>query len=376
MRDKFTTIIITFVVISIMAVLVIFGLIVYDEITKNIEIDMPIDIIQHVSSEEEKTIDDNIETPKILENTLSGIEGTSSSSNKNINYQNVVVDKYFYNQLEEYSKTIYKAFESNKEHMKTGTYEIELGEAFSDILAQENGQDLLGKYYQSAIEAYTYDNPDVFYLSPNKMYLNIETITKGRNVTYNVYINSGDQSNYLSNEFTTNEQIDNAFNQIQRVKDGILQNITGNAYNDVKTIHDYLVNNVSYDSSISKPNIYNIYGALVNKESVCEGYARSMKYLLDSINVPCVLVIGKGTNSDGRTENHAWNYVQINNKWYALDATWDDPISATGYVSETSKYKYFLKGSNEFNKDHIPNGQFTEGGKIFTYPTLNTTNYN
>ena len=59
--------------------------------------------------------------------------------------------------------------------MKEGTYKINLGTSFSNILSKQNGQEELGKYYQSAIEAYTYDNPDVFYLSPNKMYLNIET---------------------------------------------------------------------------------------------------------------------------------------------------------------------------------------------------------
>ena len=61
--------------------------------------------------------------------------------------------------------------------MKIGTHKIELGDTFSDLLSTENGQTRLGEYYQSAIEAYTYDNPDIFYLSPNKMYLNIEKTT-------------------------------------------------------------------------------------------------------------------------------------------------------------------------------------------------------
>ena len=136
------------------------------------------------------------------------------------------------------------------------------------------------------------------------------------------------------------------------------------------------MNNVSYDSSISKPNIYNIYGALVNKESVCEGYARSMKYLLDSINVPCVLVIGKGTNSDGRTENHAWNYVKLNNNWYAVDVTWDDPILVgNGVLPEKTKYQYFLKGSRTMNQNHVTSGKFTDAGQVFTYPILSEDDY-
>ena len=74
-------------------------------------------------------------------------------------------------------------------------------------LSKQNGQEELGKYYQSAIEAYTYDNPDVFYLSPNKMYLNIETTTKGQNKTYNVYINNGEEANYLNEEFSNKQDI-------------------------------------------------------------------------------------------------------------------------------------------------------------------------
>lgn len=44
------------------------------------------------------------------------------------------------------------------------------------------------------------------------------------------------------------------------------------------------------------------------------------------MNIPCIIVIGKATNTKGQTENHAWNYVQINEKWYAVDCTWDDPV--------------------------------------------------
>lgn len=75
------------------------------------------------------------------------------------------------------------------------------------------------------------------------------------------------------------------------------------------------------------------------------------------------MVIGKGTNSEGKTENHAWNYVSLGNAWYAIDCTWDDPVSSTGWVSNSSKYRYFLKGSNNMIQDHRPSGQFTEGRK-------------
>lgn len=380
MRDKLTTVIITFVILGIIGVLIVFGMIAFEEITKMSNVETATDPVQWEENKnqvanQDKTLENNIEVPGIVENPLDKLTQTPDT-NTNVDYSNVNVNKYFYNQLEEYSKTIYKAFETNKEEMKSGTKQIELGDSFSSLLSQANGQELLGKYYQSAIEAYTYDNPEVFYLSPNKMFLNIETTTRGNAVSYRVYINSGNEANYLTDEFTSKEQVESAIAQIEQVKNQILQNATGDTYQDIKMVHDYLVDTISYDSSLSKPYIYNIYGALVEKLCVCEGYARSMKYLLDSLDIPCTIVIGKGTNSEGKTENHAWNYVEIEGKWYAIDATWDDPvIIGNGTLSQSSKYRYFLKGSNEMAKDHTPSNTFTDGGKEFTYPSLSLENY-
>ena len=64
----------------------------------------------------------------------------TNSTNSNNNYSKVQINKYFYNQLDEKSRIFYRAFESNKEQIKTGTYQIELGTNFSDILSQNDGQ--------------------------------------------------------------------------------------------------------------------------------------------------------------------------------------------------------------------------------------------
>ncbi|MCI8759730.1 MAG: hypothetical protein HFJ34_01160 [Clostridia bacterium] len=371
MKSKLTTIIITIIILLTLSVFSLFGIMVWNEL-KQMEISAQPEDMKTILSESMDTKSEEIKSPQILENPFDNIKDENQQREEKDNSN---VNKYFYNQLEDYSKTIYRAFEINKENMKTGTQKIELGSSFSSLLQQEDGQEQLGNYYQSALEAYTYDNPDVFYLSPNKMYLNIETTTKGKKVTYYVYINSGDEENYLIDEFSSKEEVDLAINQIEQVKNGILQNRQNNAYDNIKMVHDYLVENIEYDTSISKNHIYNMYGAMINGEAVCEGYARSFKYLMDSLGIPCTLVIGKGTNSEGNLENHAWNYVQIDNQWYAIDTTWDDPVSLTGWVSQSSKYRYFLKGSNEMVKDHTPSGQFTEGGKMFYYPPLNSTNY-
>ena len=363
----------TIVIFLIMGVFALFGTILWGEF-KKLETDIKPEDATTIISENANSKEKEIKAPEILDNPFDEIqEGNEKRSE--VDNSNITINKYFYNQLEEQAQTIYKAFETNKENMKTGTYKIELGSSFSSLLKQNNGQELLGKYYQSAIEAYTYDNPDVFYLSPNKMYLNIETTTKGKNVTYHVYIDNGKEENYWIHEFSSKEQVQEALKQIEEKKNIILQNKTESVYDNIKMVHDYLIENVEYDTSISKDNIYNIYGALVKGEAVCEGYARSFKYMMDAMGIPCTLVIGKGNNREGQIENHAWNYVQMGEVWYAVDVTWDDPVTTTGWVSPSSKYRYFLKGTRDMVKDHTPSGQFTNGGKMFYYPTLSISNY-
>ena len=372
--DKITSVILFLIIMGIFSVVIVFSIIAIQEFSAEDEELAFADNSGNATVSEEKTVEDDIQVPAIVENPISSIEKSNSSTNTG--YSNVQVDKYFYNQLDEKSRIIYRAFESNKEQMKTGTYQIELGTSFSDILSQSNGQEKLGEYYQSAIEAYTYDNAEVFYLSPKKMYLNIETTTRGGVSTYDVYINSGNEVNYLTEEFSSKAEVDQAIAQIEQVKNQILQNKTGNTYEDIKMVHDYLVDSINYESSLSKQNIYNIYGALVNRECVCEGYARAFKYLLDELNIPCIMVIGTGTNSQGETENHAWNYVQLGGNWYAVDTTWDDPVViGGGTASEESRYKYFLVGREIIDQDHSPSGQFTEGGKIFSYPNVTYESY-
>lgn len=101
--------------------------------------------------------------------------------------------------------------------------------------------------------------------------------------------------------------------------------------------HDYLVTDVTYDyenylsNSLSSDD-YNIYGTLVKKKAVCQGYALTFMYLMKRQNVVCGYV-------SSNAANHAWNVVYLNNQWYHMDATWDDPVwDNLGRV----KHTYFM----------------------------------
>ena len=372
-ENGFIKFLLVLIVIALAGIIMLFGYVMNNEFAGNGDVDFGNLQLIYPKIENQES-DNRINNTKATTDTkISGSTVGTQVSTKN-GYQN----KYLYSQLGENGKIIYEKLYENKENLKTGTYTIQFGNAFYDILSQENGSDKLQEEYQTAIEAFTYDNPDVFYIDVTKMYINIETIQKIFSTKYNVYINSAKDPTYLLDGFTSKEQIDQCESQVIAVKNQILNQIAGkNDIEKMRYIHDYLVDTIEYDQTFGEKNIYNIYGALVSKTCVCEGYAKASQYLLNEAGLENIIITGTATNSDGKTENHAWNYVNIDEKWYAIDTTWDDPIIVGGgKLTNTIRYRYFLKGSSTMNKNHFISTKFTSGGQDFEFPKLSITDYN
>lgn len=372
-ENGFIKFLLVLIVIALAGIILLFGYVMYNEFAGNGDVDFGNLQLIYPKIENQES-DNRINNTKATTDTkISGSTVGTQVLTKN-EYQN----KYLYSQLGENGKIIYEKLYENKENLKTGTYTIQFGNTFYDILSQENGSDKLQEEYQTAIEAFTYDNPDVFYIDVTKMYINIETIQKIFSTKYNVYINSAKDPTYLLDGFTSKEQIDQCESQVIAVKNQILNQIAGkNDIEKMRYIHDYLVDTIEYDQTFGEKNIYNIYGALVSKTCVCEGYAKASQYLLNEAGLENIIITGTATNSDGKTENHAWNYVNIDEKWYAIDTTWDDPIIVGGgKLTNTIRYRYFLKGSSTMNKNHFISTKFTSGGQDFEFPKLSITDYN
>lgn len=154
-------------------------------------------------------------------------------------------------------------------------------------------------------------------------------------------------------------------------------------YDRIKSIHDYICLLTEYD--VSGKYAYSAYGALVDRRSVCEGYAEAFRLICDRNGIECILVSGKGIvmrNTDGQlteySENHMWNYVRMDDgKWYAVDATWDD--------GRKISHEYLLVGSDtvvnrvsgrKFAQNHIPSGDVSGTGLFrFTLPELSEKSY-
>lgn len=132
-------------------------------------------------------------------------------------------------------------------------------------------------------------------------------------------------------------------------------------YDKELALHDYLVANCEYSSDTTQnpeSDIYRAYGALVNGNAVCNGYAEAMQLLLMCVGVETRFVVG---TADG--VEHAWNLVKLGSDWYHLDATWDDPLpDEEGRVI----HPYFnvtdavLAQSHDWKKEEYPMAEHME----------------
>ena len=285
--------------------------------------------------------------------------------------------RYYYNQLEEPAKIMYTTILANIDLLKKGTESIKFPSSISDSIKEIGGSGD-ENYFQSAWDAVNLDNLNLFFIDTNKLSIATRTTSILGYRSYDFTLEPQNKSNYYNSFFTSEDQINRALEEIDNITDEIVSGATGSRYNRVKYVHDWLVDNLNYDNDNSN-NKDNIYGTFNKKKVVCEGYAEGLKYLLDKLNIPCVLVYGDGYDDNGNLEAHAWNYVQMeDDNWYAVDTTWDDPLyigSSNSIIQNDYKHTYLLKGSKTFNENHVSDGDVSGTGQNFKYPELAENDY-
>ena len=112
----------------------------------------------------------------------------------------------------------------------------------------------------------------------------------------------------------------------------------------IKEAHNYIINNSKYDKDRSDNNIVKYksdtaYGSLLEGYSLCGGYTDAMELFLEDMGIKSYKI---------SSENHVWNAVNLNNVWYHLDLTWDDPITTDG--SDILEYNFFLITTSELSE--------------------------
>lgn len=299
-----------------------------------------------------------------------------------------VAYKYYYDQIsiDPIAERFYKAFETlaNNGEFKKGTLKYDLiannVATKAEVEAYVNGADnnRLAKSFGMGRDAFYMDNPDLFYIDVFSV-----SISAGQQGgEYVGYLDSSRvltmyRSESLNSESLINDAIKNYEAEIAKVVKGA--EALGGVKEKIEYVNKYISENNTYgfgtkvegDRNIDTPKadfIFTSYGALVNRESVCEGYAKSFKTIMDRLEIPCVCVAGYATAKKGSQDfqPHMWNYVQVEGMWYAVDVT---------YNSASANSPWILLGGQNMFDTHIEDGSVSSSGFELRYPALKPYNF-
>ena len=120
-----------------------------------------------------------------------------------------------------------------------------------------------------------------------------------------------------------------------------------------KYVHDFICENIRYDK-LKKPYSHEIIGPLGHGVGVCEGIAKSVKVLCDTLGVWCIIAICENNPEKGIKYRHTWNIVRINGQYYHLDATFDNTLGKNEGGLTSIRYDYFNLDDKNIFRDHEP----------------------
>ncbi|MDR0943537.1 MAG: hypothetical protein LBM41_03295 [Ruminococcus sp.] len=146
---------------------------------------------------------------------------------------------------------------------------------------------------------------------------------------------------------------------MQAKLDEMLRIITMNApekdsFEQVRYIHDYIVKNCKF--SAEGDNINSAYGAIVDGEAQCEGYAFAFGLLAKKLGFECVTVTG--TSEAG--QSHAWNKILLDGNWVNVDCTWDDPVISFDNPDYIRYYYLLVPDRDIMNISHFENTDYVK----------------
>lgn len=169
----------------------------------------------------------------------------------------------------------------------------------------------------------------------------------------------------------TKKEIAKMQEEIDAVATEILSGVPKDSgeYEKIKYIYECLIEMAEYKGDAKHSQ--NMYSALVNRETVCAGYAKSNQYLLNKLGIFCTYVMGTAVEN-GKSDNHAWNIVRCNDKYYYVDITWADPVVPEEQSEKMSAiiYDYLCCSDDVLAETHT-----SESGYEYPACTSNDLNY-
>ncbi len=150
--------------------------------------------------------------------------------------------------------------------------------------------------------------------------------------------------------------------------------LTDDPVEQLLLVHDKLLKTTVYDF---KDNIvsYSSYGLFKNNISVCQGYAEAMYMIAKELGIEGGFCSYRHREDERIIKGHIWNYFKIDNQWYHLDATWNDPDSCkeTAGLYDTSSHEYFLASDAIIEEGHYSKDIWTTS--LDEQPRCNSTKY-
>lgn len=298
--------------------------------------------------------------------------------------RNSEVSGYHYNQLTDLAKIIYDGIDAM--NLQTGTDEYDLvGHGLNGDNLPVNTE--LNNAMNAARYAYYADHPEVFYVNFPKLTLRT---TQDQSGNKHIYVGSGRNASYLIDSFSDEAAVESAaaeFNaRVAEIVEGAKAVTAANGESlqaaQIRYVHNEIINHVSYrleDTAATgnAPLLGTPYGVLVKKQGVCEGYSRAFKTVMDQLGINCILVQGVHKYDNEVAINHMWNYVEITDaaeasaartnggKWYAVDATLDDPeIPVVTENEQTFEYNKYHNRFDEYGKDNFEQEKYLLAGQL------------
>jgi len=146
--------------------------------------------------------------------------------------------------------------------------------------------------------------------------------------------------------------------ELQKQIDGIVEawlagiSINDTDYDKAKYVYELLALNTEYVENAEDSQ--NIVSVFLRQETVCQGYACAVQYLLGQLGVESAIVSGTA-----RGEPHAWNLIRLDGEYYYMDATWGN----NGYRNQEGKetsfidYNYMAMTTAELQMGHQPDSE-------------------
>lgn len=264
-------------------------------------------------------------------------------------YQEIVVaesvfeNKFYFAQLTEEDQLVYKElYQGVDAHMEDITVHCWDGEKAGRIL-----HDVI------------YDFPEIFWTDGS---CDMLTYEGSHVVVQPTYTYSLEEREVMQAEIDT--QVNAILSQIS---------MESSEYDKIKYIYETLVRDVAYVKNA--PDSQNIYSTFVRKETVCAGYAKANKYLLEQLGVYSIYVLGSASG-----ENHAWNIVQCNGVMCYVDVTWADPLYSEDVqgIPEEILYDYLCCSDTMLGATHQADTSYNYPqctSNVWEYYHLNQMHY-